>query len=65
MSVARPDSLGRRTEAGRHAPSALADWGMRAEPVSPQSVPVSASAHHLFAQPTRADDPQPTPLSIR
>jgi squalene-associated FAD-dependent desaturase len=32
------------TEAGRHAPSALADSGMRAERVSPESVPVSASA---------------------
>jgi UDP-N-acetylmuramoyl-L-alanyl-D-glutamate--2,6-diaminopimelate ligase len=31
------------TEARRHAPSALADLGMRAERVSPQSVPVSAS----------------------
>jgi ATP-binding cassette subfamily B protein len=31
------------TEAGGHAPSALADLGMRAERVSPQSVPVSAS----------------------
>ena len=31
------------TEAGRHAPAALADLGMRAERVSPQSVPVSAS----------------------
>ncbi len=33
----------RPTEAGGHAPSALADLGMRAERVSPQSVPVSAS----------------------
>jgi uncharacterized protein len=32
-----------RPEAGRHAPSALADSGMRAKRVSPQSVPVSAS----------------------
>ncbi len=31
------------TEAGRHAPSALADLGMRAKRVSPQSVPVSVS----------------------
>ncbi len=31
------------TEAGRHAPSALADSGTRAKRVSPQSVPVSAS----------------------
>jgi poly(A) polymerase len=34
---------GAATEAGRHAPSALADLGMRAKRVSPQSVPVSAS----------------------
>jgi DUF177 domain-containing protein len=33
----------RPTEAGRHAPSALADSGMRAKRVSPESVPVSAS----------------------
>ena len=32
------------TETGRHAPSALADLGMRAKRVSPQSVPVSASS---------------------
>ncbi len=32
------------TEAGRHAPAALADLGMRAERVSPQSVPVSTEA---------------------
>jgi len=31
------------TEAGRHSPSAMADSGMRAERVSPQSVPVSTS----------------------
>jgi O-succinylbenzoic acid--CoA ligase len=31
------------TEAGRHAPAALADSGMRAERVSPESVPVSAN----------------------
>ncbi len=31
------------TEAGRHAPAALADSGMRAKRVSPQSVPVSTS----------------------
>ncbi len=31
------------TEAGRHAPSAPADSGMRAKRVSPQSVPVAAS----------------------
>jgi putative nucleotidyltransferase with HDIG domain len=30
------------TEAGRHAPAALADSGMRAKRVSPKSVPVSA-----------------------
>jgi hypothetical protein len=35
---------GLATEAGRHAPPALADLGMRAERVSPQSVPVSTSA---------------------
>jgi DUF177 domain-containing protein len=35
------------TEAGRHAPSALADLGTRAERVSPQSVPVSASGDEL------------------
>ncbi len=35
-------------EAGRHAPAALADSGMRAERVSPESVPVSASAHLLL-----------------
>jgi energy-coupling factor transport system permease protein len=33
----------RSTEARRHSPAALADLGMRAERVSPQSVPVSAS----------------------
>jgi uncharacterized protein with NAD-binding domain and iron-sulfur cluster len=33
----------RAAEAGRHAPSALADSGMRAKRVSPESVPVSAS----------------------
>ncbi len=32
------------TEAGRHGPTALADLGMRAERVSPQSVPVSTEA---------------------
>jgi dihydropteroate synthase len=39
------DAAGRAepTEAGRHAPPALADLGMRAKRVSPQSVPVSAS----------------------
>jgi dihydropteroate synthase len=39
------DAAGREepTEAGRHAPPALADLGTRAERVSPQSVPVSAS----------------------
>jgi dihydropteroate synthase len=39
------DAAGREepTEAGRHVPPALADLGMRAERVSPQSVPVSAS----------------------
>ncbi len=37
------------TEAGRHAPSALADLGMRAKRVSPQSVPVSAS-RGIFAR---------------
>jgi uncharacterized protein len=37
----------RPTEAGGHAPSALADLGMRAERVSPQSVPVSASGEEL------------------
>jgi uncharacterized protein len=37
----------RPTEAGRHAPSALADLGMRAKRVSPQSVPVSASGEEL------------------
>ncbi len=34
---------GAPAEAGRHAPSALADSGMRAKRVSPESVPVSAS----------------------
>jgi glutamate-1-semialdehyde 2,1-aminomutase len=35
-------------EAGRHAPSALADSGMRSEGVSPESVPVSASGERLY-----------------
>jgi DNA-binding PadR family transcriptional regulator len=48
---------GTTTEAGRHAPPALADSGMRAERVSPQSVPVSASAHALGRHPTHVDDP--------
>ena len=44
----RPRSLDRRTEAGRHSPSA--------------SIPVSASAHKLRANPPRGD-PQATPRS--
>jgi hypothetical protein len=40
--------LGGATEAARHAPAALADLGMRAERVSPQSVPVSASGTHTL-----------------
>jgi hypothetical protein len=65
--------LGRRTEAGGHAPPALADLGMLAETgmlakgerppasaerVSPQSVPVSASAHAPGARATHVDDPK-------
>jgi UDP-N-acetylmuramoyl-tripeptide--D-alanyl-D-alanine ligase len=38
-----PEHTTMQTEAGRHAPSALADLGMRAKRVSPRSVPVSAS----------------------
>ncbi len=64
-------SLGTTTEAGRHSPSteagghappALADLGMRAERASPQSVPGSAriagsaSAHALGGYPTHVDD---------
>ncbi len=41
-------------EAGRHAPSALADLGMRAERVSPQSVPVSTSIPRSASIPVSA-----------
>ena len=43
LSSAVRRRLSAATEAGRHAPSALADLGTRAKRVSPQSVPVSAS----------------------
>jgi hypothetical protein len=40
------------TEAGGHAPSALADSGMRAKRASPSSVPVLASGLLALPQPS-------------
>ncbi len=44
----------RFTEAGRHAPAALADLGMRAQRVSPQSVPVLPSIPESASIPVSA-----------
>jgi hypothetical protein len=57
--------LGGATKAGAHAPAALADLGMGAERVSPQSVPVSAEArrHTLATEAGRHSPPASIPRS--
>jgi hypothetical protein len=50
LTAAHARTMGRRTEAGRHSPSAR--------------IPVSASAHNRFAEPPHADDPKAKPLEI-